>query len=427
MNYKETLKYLFQQLPMYQRIGGAAFKKDLTNIIALCDHLGQPQHQFKSIHIGGTNGKGSTAHMVAAVLQSAGNRVGLYTSPHYKDFRERIKINGQLVPESFIVDFVNEHRSFLETLKPSFFEITVAIAFDYFARQKVDVAVIEVGLGGRLDSTNIILPVAAAITNISFDHMQFLGNTLAAIAGEKAGIIKPNIPVTIGEEHVETKAVFNEKAKEVQAPIVFASQHYNAQVNKEKDTTTIFDVYHKDQLKFEALELDGQGPYQAANLQTALQLIDTLPVELQVDSDSIRYGLKHLRKLTYYIGRWQFIQESPKILCDSAHNEDGIKQAMKGLLKIPHQHLHIVLGMVTDKEPETLLQYFPATASYYFCKPDVPRGQKPEIIQSAALKYNLKGDVYSSVKEALKSAGNKASADDLIYIGGSIFVVAEVL
>ena len=412
---------------MYQRIGSAALKKDLTNIRALCEYLGQPQDQFRSIHIGGTNGKGSTAHMTAAVLQSAGNSVGLYTSPHYLDFRERIKINGQLVSEEFVIDFVNKHRTFLENLKPSFFEITVAMAFNYFADESVDIAVIEVGLGGRLDSTNIITPVAAAITNISYDHMQFLGDTLPAIAGEKAGIIKPKIPITIGEEQEETKIVFTEKAKQVGASITFASRHFHAQLQGEKNSKSIFNIQHNGHLKYTDLELDVQGPYQAANLQTTLQLLDTLPDELQVNERSIRSGLKQLRKLTYYIGRWQFIQESPKILCDSAHNEDGIKWAMEGLKKIPYRKLHIILGMVTDKEPGKLLRYFPEEALYYFCKPNVPRGQESEIIQSEAIKFNLFGDVYASVREALYEAKAKASDDDLIYIGGSIFVVAEVL
>ena len=425
--YQKTLDYLFRQLPMFQRVGATAFKKDLTNIKALCDHLGQPHTSYPNIHIGGTNGKGSTAHMLSAVLQAAGFKVGLYTSPHYRDFRERVKINGQLMDAAFVVQFVAQHKTLFEKIKPSFFEITVAMAFEYFAQQKVDIAVIEVGLGGRLDSTNIITPVAALITNISYDHQQFLGDTLPEIAGEKAGIIKSGIPAVIGETHPETEGVFKTTAARVNAPVYFADQHFQAIQTKISGLHAVYDIYKDEKLLYPAIHLQSLGHYQYKNLQNLFQLLDVLPPPYQLDESSIRKGLASLQQLSNFIGRWQILERDPLILCDSAHNEAGIALAMEGIQQLSFEQLHIVWGMSSDKEPAKILKYLPRDATYYFCKPNVPRGQDPYYVKEQASSFSLSGEVYSSVSEALDTAKKQAKPNDLIYIGGSIFVVAEVV
>ncbi len=427
MTYSETIAYLFRQLPMFQRVGPTAFKKDLSNILHLAKALGQPQEKFKSIHIGGTNGKGSTAHMISAVLQASGLKVGLYTSPHYKDFRERIKINGTFISEQAVIEFVEQNKTLIEEVSPSFFEITVALAFDYFAKENVDVAVIEVGMGGRLDSTNIISPLVSVITNISYDHMQYLGDTLPLIAKEKAGIIKENIPVVIGERQEETTDVFMQTAATVQAPIVFADDHYHAQPTQINPGSIVFDVFYEGVLKYPLLRLQLGGSYQVQNLQTSLQAIQELEPHFNISEEAIRTGLKDLRSLTNFMGRWQILSERPMIICESAHNEAGIAFAMNQIKELSFKQLHFVLGTVNDKDVPKMLKQLPHFATYYFAKADIPRGLEVDKLAQLASEAGLKGQAYSSVRSAFEAAKTAAHEDDLIFIGGSIFVVAEVL
>ncbi|MEZ4883876.1 MAG: folylpolyglutamate synthase/dihydrofolate synthase family protein [Chitinophagales bacterium] len=429
MNYQQTLQYLYHQLPMFQRIGPQAFKKDLDNILALCQHLGQPQESFKSIHIAGTNGKGSTAHALSAILQQAGYKVGLYTSPHYRDFRERIKINGEYITEQAVVDFVAVHRAYFEDLKPSFFEMTVALAFDYFAEQSIDIAIVEVGLGGRLDSTNILSPILSVITNISFDHTDMLGDTLPLIAAEKAGIIKSNTPVVIGEIHPETRPVFEAKAKEMNAPIHFAEQTYLLNNVEKFLTYQQFDVYKNGALQYPNLQSDLQTNYQLKNMVTILQCVDFLPqLGFEVSEENVYSGLKEVKKISNLLGRWHILSEkNPIIIADSAHNIAGIQYAIQQIEAVDYQHLHFVFGTVNDKKPDQVLQQLPTDATYYFCKADVPRGLDAQKLQQKAAEFGLQGEAYVSVGEALKAAKLAADAKDLIYIGGSIFVVAEIV
>ena len=406
MNYSETLTWMFEKLPMYQRLGKAAFKKDLTNTLELSKELGFPEQQFKSIHVGGTNGKGSVSHMLASILQTSGYKVGLYTSPHLKDFRERIKINGQEIPEQDVVDFIGHYQTFLETQQLSFFEMTVGMAFDYFAKQQVDIAIIEVGLGGRLDSTNIITPLLSVITNIGLDHMAFLGDTLEKIAGEKAGIIKQNIPVVIGETVPETQSVFLNKAKAETAPIYFARD-------------------------LEALlpDCDLKGSYQKNNIRTALQALAVLnKIEgWAIKKAEIENGLANVKLNTRFQGRWEILGKQPKIIADTGHNEEGLRLVIKQLLQESYQQLHIVLGVVNDKDLDKILPLFPKEALYYFCKPDVPRGMDAEYLQKKAQDFFLNGDVFTSVGDAFKTAKQSAKASDVIFVGGSTFTVAEIL
>lgn len=406
MNYNDTVNWMFQQLPMYQMQGAIAYKKDLTNTILLLDYLGNPEKNLKCIHVAGTNGKGSTSHMLASILQEAGYQVGLYTSPHLKDFRERIKINKEMISEEFVVAFMNEHRSFFESHELSFFEMSVGLAFDYFDKMNVDIAVIEVGMGGRLDSTNVITPLISVITNIGFDHTAFLGNTLPLIAAEKAGIIKSNIPVVIGEYTDETKAVFEAKAKEINAAIYFASD-------------LISENYPSALL----------GNYQIHNKKTVLQTISVLQSQNQfvIDEDQIRNGLLKVIENTGLQGRWQQLQEHPKVICDTAHNAAGLKSVIDQLYQEQFKHLHIVLGVVNDKDLTEILPLFPKSATYYFCKPNIPRGLEAEILKEKANEYNLTGVVYASVSDAYQAASANAHSSDFIYIGGSNFVVAEIL
>lgn len=400
MTYQETVQWMFSQLPMYQRQGKAAFKKDLTNIIAFSEELGNPHLQFKSIHVGGTNGKGSTSHMIASILQEAGYIVGLYTSPHLKSFTERIRINGNEIPEEYVVAFIEKHKDFLEQQGLSFFEMTVGLAFDYFANEKVDIAVIEVGLGGRLDSTNIITPEVSVITNIGWDHMDMLGDTLPKIAFEKAGIIKPSIPVVIGERQSEVEAVFIEKAKSCNSVITFASDSK---------------LYYQTDLL---------GSYQQKNAKTAAAAIQQLEV-FGIKEEHIINGLQKVVENTNLKGRWQILNNEPKVICDTAHNKEGLEMVMNQLMGESFDQLHIVLGVVADKNLETILPLFPNKARYYFCKPNVPRGLASTVLQETANQFHLKGDVYSSVNEAYDAALKNASKEDVIYIGGSTFVVAE--
>ena len=428
--YKETLTYLYEQLPMFQRIGAAAFKKDLTNIRTLVAHMGHPEKTFPSIHIAGTNGKGSTAHMLAAVLQGHGLKTGLYISPHYKDFRERIKIDGQFIRPKEVVDFVNRHKTIIESIRPSFFEITVAMAFDHFARHKVDVAVIETGLGGRLDSTNVIRPLMSIITNIGYDHMDLLGDTLPQIAFEKAGIIKTGTPVVIGEDHPETRPVFEKKSKQEKSAIFWASHSYRAEQVSSDAKYTFYDVYEANRLKYKNLQVEAGGPYQGLNLCTVLQSYTVLQMAMPAvrwNEEKMREGLKNLKESTFFIGRWQQLGERPAIICDSAHNQDGFEVIMERLKAVPHRRLHIVMGFSADKQIEKLLGYFPQDAVYYFAKANVPRGLDAAALRGRAAAVGLNGKAYSSVRHALQAAKRQADPEDLIFVGGSVFVVGEVL
>jgi dihydrofolate synthase/folylpolyglutamate synthase len=405
MNYQETTNWMFNQLPMYQLQGASAYKEDLTNIKILAAHLDHPEKRLKCLHVAGTNGKGSTSHMLASVLQEAGYKVGLYTSPHLKDFRERIKINGEDISENFVCDFIAKHKSFFEANDMSFFEMSVGLAFDYFVSEKVDIAVIEVGLGGRLDATNIITPLVSVITNIDLDHTQFLGNTPAAIAGEKAGIIKPLIPVVIGEYTAETQPVFLAKAEENKAPIYFASD-------------LITEVFSSDLI----------GDYQFHNKKTVQQTIAILNTvsNFKVSDENLKNGLLKVVKNTGLQGRWQQLGENPKIICDTAHNKHGLAIVMKQIQKETFENLHIVLGVVNDKDLDSILPLFPKKAHYYFCKPNSSRGLDTEILKETAEKYNLTGKKYDSVEDAFLAAKKNAAQNDFIYVGGSTFVVAEL-
>ena len=404
MTYQETTEWMFNQLPMFQNQGATAYKKDLTNTLLLMDVLQHPENKFKSIHVTGTNGKGSTSSMLASILQEAGYKVGLYTSPHLKDFRERIRINGEMISEEFVVDFIVSNKVFFEVNQLSFFEMTVGLAFDYFAKEEVDVAVIEVGMGGRLDSTNVITPLVSVITNIGLDHTQFLGDTLAQIASEKAGIIKPNIPVVIGEFVTDTKQVFELIAKKSNAPIYFAQE-----------------------LPEVTYESDLIGFYQKHNKKTVLQTVQLLAPHFTISEAHIVSGLKNVIKNTGLLGRWQTLRTHPKVICDTAHNSHGLKIVMEQLQKELFDQLLVVLGVVNDKDLGSILPLFPKNAKYFFCKPNVPRGLEASILQEKALSFELFGEVFNSVSEAYDFALQKAKNNDLIYVGGSTFVVAEIV
>ncbi len=411
---------------MFSRIGAAAFKKDLSNTIALCEALGNPQQQLKTIHVAGTNGKGSTSHMLAAVLQNAGYKTGLYTSPHLQDFKERIKVNGQMCDEAFVVNFTKRITPLIDEIEPSFFEITVAMAFDYFAQQQVDIAVIEVGLGGRLDSTNIITPELSIITNIGYDHMNMLGDTLALIAGEKAGIIKPNIPVVIGEYLPETKPIFEEKAQQENAPIVFVQEkRYVTDFTNEHHQLTINVAEHRNENRHSYV-LDLAGIYQTKNLLTVLEAIHQLRLQgWHIEEATAKKALYKVKKMTGFYGRWQLVHEHPNIVFDVAHNEDGIKQLAEQLELSTYQHLHIVMGMVKDKDINKVLQLLPQYATYYFSKAPIPRALEETILQATALQFGLNGKHYPTVNNALQAAVYAASKQDLIVVCGSVFIVAE--
>ena len=428
MTYKETLDYLYSQLPMYSRIGAPAYKPDLTNTIKLCAAIGNPYEKFRSIHIAGTNGKGSTSHMLAAILQTAGYKTGLYTSPHLKDFRERIRINGEMIPEQTVGDFVEHNKNEFEKIQPSFFEMTVALAFDYFAKEKVDIAVIETGLGGRLDSTNVITPVLSIITNISFDHKDMLGDTLEKIAGEKAGIIKKNIPVVIGESHPETKMVFLDKAKEMNAPIFFADENYKIKESKPVGDKLHVTIFKGLQPFLYDLVLDLPGLYQEKNICTVLQAVEELrKLHISISKQTIRKAVKKVKTLTGLRGRWDVLSQHPLIIADVGHNEGGFKEIFEQLRRQKFTHLHFVIGFVKEKNLDEILPLFPKDASYYLCCPDIPRGLDVNSLKEKTDRFFLKSSTFSSVKLALEGAKNEALPDDLIYIGGSTFVVAEAL
>jgi dihydrofolate synthase/folylpolyglutamate synthase len=428
MTYSETLDYLYDKLPMFSRIGSAAIKKDLTNTLSICKHLGNPQEKFKSIHVAGTNGKGSVSHMLAAVFQTAGYKTGLYTSPHLYDFRERIKINGAMIPEEFVIRFVEKVKPLIETIQPSFFEITVAMAFDFFADQKVDIAIIETGLGGRLDSTNIINPELSVITNIGYDHMNILGNSLEEIAGEKAGIIKKEKPVIVGEKKKETDEVFISKAKNENAFLFFAGNYFSVeqlQTGNEFLKLAVRDIAQKKTIKF---LLDLPGIYQAKNILPVLTAIDLLKQNgWNIEEKTIYEALKNVKKITGLHGRWEVLQTNPIIVLEVAHNEDGIKQMLYHIKQLSYNRLHFIFGVVKDKEVDKVLSLLPTNAIYYFTQAHIARALDKEHLAVKAKTFGLKGEVFDDVNLALKNTLSKASADDLIIVCGSIFLVAEVV
>ncbi|SFN89202.1 dihydrofolate synthase / folylpolyglutamate synthase [Bizionia echini] len=405
MTYQDTLNWMFSKLPMYQRQGKIAFKANLNNSINFANHLNNPQNRIQTVHVGGTNGKGSTSNMLASILQEAGYTVGLFTSPHLKDFRERIRINGTMISEDYVIGFIKANKNYLESAGLSFFEMTSGMAFDYFSNQEVDIAIIEVGLGGRLDSTNIITPVLSIITNIGLDHTQFLGDSLDKIAIEKAGIIKNRIPVVIGKTQVETKPIFNDIASKNGASIFFADQNLPTDY-----------------------ESDLKGDYQKENIQTVLQSVSVLKtLNYNIGEDHIINGLKHVMLNTSFQGRWQILQEQPFIVCDTAHNSDGLTIVMKQLLNVPHTTLHVVFGVVNDKDLLSIMPLLPKKATYYFCRPNVPRGLDENSLKDTFLEQGFTGSAYHSVNDALMVAKKAAQENDVIYIGGSTFVVAEII
>lgn len=427
MNYEQTLDYLFAKLPMFSRIGSDAIRKGLDNTIALCKFLNTPQEKFKTIHVAGTNGKGSVSHMLASVLQTAGYKTGLYTSPHLKDFRERIKVNGGMIRKEFVTDFTERIKPVIETIDPSFFEITVAMAFDYFAFEKIDVAVIEVGLGGRLDSTNIIKPEVSVITNIGWDHMNLLGNSLDKIAYEKAGIIKQGVPVVIGEVVPETKPVFEKTAVEHGSSLSIASVKREVMNWKWENHELIVETAEKNKVDHSFFHLDLPGIYQAKNLLTVLETCFQLQQKgWKLNDDEIRKGIQHTKKTTGLHGRWEIIKDKPTIALDVAHNSDGIQQLIEQVELTNHNQLHIILGMVKDKEIEKVLSLLPHQAIYYFTQAHIPRAIDADTLKQKAEQYNLKGKVYTEVNAALSAAKDRAHKDDLIIVCGSVFLVGEV-
>ncbi len=430
MTYQETLDYLFNALPMFQRVGAAAYKADLTNTIALCSHLGNPQNLFKSIHVAGTNGKGSTSHSLAAVFQAAGYKTGLYTSPHLKSFTERIRIDGKEINKDDVVQFVTAHKNFLDQLQPSFFEMTVGLAFWYFAMKAVDIAIIEVGMGGRLDSTNVISPELCLITNIGLDHTQFLGNTLSLIAGEKAGIIKEGVPVVISHTQNEIQSVFLQKAAAMQSKLIFADQEWQVskieENNLDKSQNSRFQVRGREK-DFE-LEFGLGGDYQRFNLPGILETVVQMRNKgwNNLSREALLLGLAGVSEQTGLKGRWQILQTRPLIIADTGHNEAGILEVVNQLKKYPYSRLWMVVGMVQDKDISKVLDLLPSEANYLFCQPKLPRALDAQILANKAREKGLKGQVISEVSDALEFARKNASADDLIFIGGSTFVVAEI-
>ncbi|MBC8319415.1 MAG: bifunctional folylpolyglutamate synthase/dihydrofolate synthase [Bacteroidetes bacterium] len=430
MDYKETITWLFNQLPMYQRIGKAAYKADLSNTIYILDALGNPEKKIRAIHIAGTNGKGSVSHMIASVLQEAGYSTGLYTSPHLKDFRERIKINGQLIPEDEVIRFVKANKDTFTSIESSFFEMTVGMAFDYFAKQKVDFAVIETGLGGRLDSTNLCHPVISIITNIGIDHTEFLGDSLKKIAIEKAGIIKAGIPVIVGKHDSQVDEVFEQTCSRLKSPLYFAEDDLELrEFLSEDDNTLTMDVWYKNNDIITGLKSSLLGNYQKENIRTALRSIELLKENniIEVSNYQVTVGVENTINNTGFYGRWQKLSNNPVTICDTAHNVDGIKAIVNQLGELTFNHLHFVIGMVKDKDAFGILTLLPNNATYYFCKPDIPRGIDSLELAELGFKAGLNGKSYNSVMQAYHSAKNNAGFNDLVFIGGSTFVVAEVI
>ncbi|TVQ93344.1 MAG: bifunctional folylpolyglutamate synthase/dihydrofolate synthase [Bacteroidetes bacterium] len=432
MNYQQTLDFLYAQLPMFHRIGPAAYKANLDNTWALANHLGNPERKFRSIHIAGTNGKGSVAHLLASVFQESGYKTGLCTSPHLKDFRERFRVNGEMMPESYVTGFVEKHMEFFEIIKPSFFEMTIAMTFAWFAEQKVDIAIIETGLGGRLDSTNIIQPELSVITNVGLDHVNLLGNTIEEIAREKAGIIKPGIPVVVGKTREEAMKVIIEKSLETSSPIYKVTENY---------WVDVFEIFYlngerllKGKLVNDNNTIDFEcplsGTYQLENICTVALSVDIINrySSFSIYENALKNGLKNVVKNTGIQGRWQILSEKPFVICDTGHNTDGIASVLENIRMIPHSHLHFVLGMMNDKDIQGILNMLPVeNTSYYFCRPDVPRGLAVKELHEKALQVGLKGEMFNSVISALKKAKANAGEKDLIFVGGSTFVVAEIV
>ncbi|MFM7672038.1 MAG: bifunctional folylpolyglutamate synthase/dihydrofolate synthase [Bacteroidota bacterium] len=427
MTYAETLEYLFARLPMYSRIGAAAYKEDLHNTIALVAAIDDPHHRFKSIHIAGTNGKGSVSHMLAAILQKGGYKTGLYTSPHLVDFRERIRINGTMIPEEKVIAFTERMRPAIEKIDPSFFELTVAMAFDHFAQEQVDIAVIETGLGGRLDSTNVIDPELSIITNIGWDHMNLLGNTLSKIAYEKAGIIKSNIPVVIGEWVSETKEVFEEKAGSMQAPITWAGSHFQVVSSNDANNYLQADVLEIETDRIHTYSLELLGHYQLTNLKTVLEAVRVLNGSgWNIPEHAIQEGLRQVKSLTGFWGRWDVLRREPYVILDVTHNVHGLDQVLQQLKAMSFQQLHIVLGMVNDKDIQGFLEKLPKHANYYFTQASIPRALPASELKTKANSLGLTGDAYTQVNEAIGQARQQAMPNDLVLVTGSIFLIGEV-
>ncbi|TAH41305.1 MAG: bifunctional folylpolyglutamate synthase/dihydrofolate synthase [Bacteroidetes bacterium] len=442
MNYQETLDYLFSQLPMFHRIGAAAYKADLKNTVALCELLDHPEKKFRSVHVAGTNGKGSVSSMLAAILQEAGYKTGLFTSPHLKDFRERIRINGKMIPEEAVIQFVEKYQQHFEEIQPSFFEWTAALAFDFFAREKVEIAIMETGMGGRLDSTNVIIPELSLITNIGFDHMQFLGDTLEKIALEKAGIIKEGIPLVIGEIQEEIAHVFTSIATDRKTSCVFAPVLWKVEANEQKSFLKredegrptvdsdglLLDVYYGGNLQYKNLELDLIGNYQKKNIPAVLQAVNILTGKGYIITEAnIRSALKRVKELTGIRGRWEILGHNPLIVADTAHNKPGLAEVLVQIKRQKFDKLHFVLGLVNDKDISGILDLLPTEATYYFCKANIPRAMSSIDLKDAAAQFSLKGETFTSVSEAYNAAKLNATENDMIYIGGSTFVVAEAL
>jgi dihydrofolate synthase/folylpolyglutamate synthase len=427
MNYAETLEYLFSKLPMYSRIGAAAYKTDLHNTIALLEHIGNPHQSIRTIHVAGTNGKGSVSHMLAAILQAAGYKTGLYTSPHLKDFRERIRIDGTMIPEQTVIDFTESIRPAIESIEPSFFELTVAMAFDHFAKAQVDIAVIETGLGGRLDSTNVINPELSIITNIGWDHMNLLGDTLGKIAFEKAGIIKKNTPVVVGEQIPETIPVFLDKAQNMQAPLTWSGTNYRIQSHRQHSNRLIAEVIETGSIHTSPYSLDLTGIYQLKNLLTVLESVNILQAAgWNISDHALRNALDNVKTIIGFSGRWEVLQNDPMLVLDVAHNTHGLAQVLEQLRLTPHKKLHIVLGMVNDKQIDDVLRMLPTSANYYFTQASIPRALPSHLLKEQAIAVGLEGLEYRDVNNAIEEALKRADPNDLILVTGSIFLVGEV-
>lgn len=428
MNYQQTLDYLFSQLPMYQRIGAAAYKANLDNTLALSELTGHPCKKFKSIHIAGTNGKGSVSHMLASIMQENGLKTGLFTSPHLKDFRERMKVNGKMATKSFVIRFIEKYKTDFERIRPSFFEMTFAMAMSWFEEQGVDIAIIETGMGGRLDSTNVITPILSVITNIGYDHTQFLGQSIKEIAVEKAGIIKPEVPVVIGETQPDSSDVFRDTAHNKKAPITFADQLVKVIKDGRQRKSGGMDVTVFHSLNKTKVQSPLAGNYQLKNIATVIAVIESLKNTYSSFSNiQFHDGIRNTLKNTGFKGRWQVLKNTPRVICDIAHNADGISEIVLQLNNMEFNQLHFVLGVVNDKDIAKILSLLPMNARYYFCKADIPRGYDASKLREDALEYELFGDAYSSVKEAYDAALAAAGDNDLVFIGGSAFVVAEVV
>lgn len=429
MSYQETIDYLYDRLPMFSKQGASAIKKDLVNIKKLCEALGNPHQQFKSIHVAGTNGKGSTSHMLAAILQTAGYKTGLYTSPHLLDFRERIRVNGETISKDEVITFVETNKFLFEEIQPSFFEVTVAMAFYFFAKQEVDFAIIETGLGGRLDSTNIIHPLISVITNISLDHTSILGNSLQEIAIEKAGIIKERTPLVISEKMQITAPLFAEKAREKHSKITFASDvHILSIIKKERNLLQIEDKSIINNQTPELYDLDLTGTYQKKNLAGVLSVVDELALlGYPISKDNVHHALANVKALTHLTGRWQTLSEDPLIICDTGHNEKGWEEILININQLTYEHIHFVIGVMRDKDIDSLLNTLPQNASYYFCRAKLERSLPEEDLQRSAQEKGLIGSAYKSISQAIQEAKSQANKNDLIFIGGSTFVVAEAL